>query len=279
MQQSRGRRLTPQDHEEDERVVYCGLETDSHSRSLLLSRDDASSPVQSRHAATAAKTKAARDGQCCHRMYPRHHLSLFDIVDVEDSEDEAGAEKSNPFESLLLQQQTTRQTEVAEVPPEAEMSVSWNDVGTGYMESSRIKATGDQSKKTEENRDSGRMSSFKKISSHSCENEETSCLRPKSMQESEEFTTRFRSAGDKKKLGFEAAESRPARWSSRKPSAVDTKNRRKSLSGIQRQRLQVEANVAKRRKSMPVNLLDPHVSHNRASEDEKFVMFKQTQLN
>ena len=79
MQQSRGRILTPQDHEEDERVVYCGLESDSRSRNLLLSCEDGSAPVQSRYAASAATTKAARDGQCGHRMYPRHHISLFDI--------------------------------------------------------------------------------------------------------------------------------------------------------------------------------------------------------
>ena len=161
---------------------------------------------------------------------------------VEDSDDEGGAETSNPFESLLLQQQTTKQSVAADVPPETEMRVRWNEADRGPMDSSRIEATGDQLKKTKENRYSGRMSSDRNISRYSCNNEETSCLTLKSMQESEGVST----TGGKKKLGFEAAESRPARWSSRKPSAVDTKNRRRSLSGIQRQRLQVEANAAKR---------------------------------
>jgi hypothetical protein len=53
--------------------------------------------------------------------------------------------------------------------------------------------------------------------------------------------------GGGKKLGFEAADSRPARWSTRaKPSAADTNNRRKSLSAIQKRRSQLEISAAKR---------------------------------
>ncbi|KAL3661499.1 hypothetical protein V7S43_013259 [Phytophthora oleae] len=79
--------------------------------------------------------------------------------------------------------------------------------------------------------------------------------------------TRVR-AGGKKKLGFEAAGSRPERWSTRKTSATDTKNRRKSLGAIQKRRSQLEASAAKRRKSMPPISLGSHVAHSQSSADD-----------
>ncbi|KAG1684310.1 hypothetical protein DVH05_011414, partial [Phytophthora capsici] len=75
-------------------------------------------------------------------------------------------------------------------------------------------------------------------------------------------------AGGKKKLGFEAAGSRPERWSTRKTSARDIKNRRKSLGEIQKRRSQLEVSAAKRRKSMPPILLGSQVAQNQSSADD-----------
>ena len=168
---------------------------------------------------------------------------------VEDSGDEAGEDVHfNPFESLLRQQQKLIQKTTEAVAPRTEEVVTCcSDTETRHVDSSRTVATGDQSKKkkTKEKRGRERDASRESSSYDSYSNRGLTCSILKPNQTSDRLIADVNTSVDRK-LGFEAAESRPARWSSRKPSAADTKNRRKSLSGIQRRRSQVEADDAKR---------------------------------
>uniref|UniRef100_H3HBZ4 Uncharacterized protein n=1 Tax=Phytophthora ramorum TaxID=164328 RepID=H3HBZ4_PHYRM len=150
MRRGGGRRLARYEGEDEERVVYYDLDTDSHSCNLLLSPDAVPAPSQPR--ATSTTTADGLKGGS--QIFARQQQPLFNL---DESGDEAEQEEENPFASLLQQ----RQQQTAD---EAE----------------------------------------------------------------------------------EESDSRPARWSTRKPSAADTKNRRKSLSAIQQRRSQLEAASSKR---------------------------------
>ncbi|KAF1782994.1 Leucine-rich repeat domain, L domain-like [Phytophthora cactorum] len=108
-------------YEDDERVVYYDLETDSHSRDLMLSPDAVSAPAQPRVATTTA-TKAAGEGGGS-QVFPRQQQPLFNL---DDSGDEAEGEDENPFATLLQQQQQTQQTAtLAAEADEAACRISW----------------------------------------------------------------------------------------------------------------------------------------------------------
>lgn len=156
---------------------------------------------------------------------------------VDDSGDEA-EEEGNPFASLLQQQQQTQKAATS-VAPQTEEASSRGDEERSHEHSSLAVETGVSSKEEIGRRAGGRGGT------HSISNGGNPRSILKRSQQPNGSTAGV-SATSNKKLGFESADSRPARWSTRKPSAADTKNRRKSLSAIQKRRSQLEASAAKR---------------------------------
>ncbi|KAI9913854.1 hypothetical protein PsorP6_006114 [Peronosclerospora sorghi] len=195
--------------EEDERVVYYELEANPHNRNLLMIPDDAHATVQSH------EMGAAGDGTS-HLIFPRQQHYLFNI---DHSGDEVNEE--NPFDFLLQQQMHKKQT----CANEETSHTSSTMVVTSTTPSNRPDCTRRQTNSEE---------GGKPIPILKQKQQPTGCT--------------GRSSQNSKKLVFEAANSRPARWSARKPSAVDTKNRRKSFGAIQKRRTQPEAFVAKRQR-------------------------------
>ncbi|KAH7488069.1 uncharacterized protein KRP23_2027 [Phytophthora ramorum] len=201
MRRGGGRRLARYEGEDEERVVYYDLDTDSHSCNLLLSPDAVPAPSQPR--ATSTTTADGLKGGS--QIFARQQQPLFNL---DESGDEAEQEEENPFASLLQQRQQQTADEAEE-------------------ESGRA-ASGTSHKK-----------SFLHAGASA-----TAASGSASMEDEGQRTMSNNSTAD----------SRPARWSTRKPSAADTKNRRKSLSAIQQRRSQLEAASSKRRKSMPPTL-------------------------
>ncbi|GMG14724.1 unnamed protein product [Phytophthora fragariaefolia] len=198
------------EEEEDERVVYYDLDAGSHSRDLLLSPDAASAPAQPRVVSASAPNAAAEAG--------------------DDSEDEAEGkeEQENPFATLIQQHKAVK-------PPEAR-AISTGGRASGGRLNSLLHTVGAVPKEIAERRAGCRVN-------RSNGNTAGRSILKQSQQQNS-FIAR---AGTKKKLSFEAAGSRPARWNTQKPSHADTNNRRKSLSAIQqKRRSQLEAASAKR---------------------------------
>ncbi|KAG7388474.1 hypothetical protein PHYPSEUDO_012535 [Phytophthora pseudosyringae] len=246
MRRRGGRRPAPYEDEEDERVVYYDLEAGSHSHNLLLSPDAVSAPAQPR-----AVTTAAREGGGT-QIFPRQQQHLFNL---DDSGDEA-EEEENPFATLLQQPQQPQKT--AKPAAEADAATISGTAGKDQENSFlHVAATAIGEKETgrravdrgSTSRTDNRRSILKHTQQHSVSTDRVG-------------------TGNKKKLGFEAADSRPERWSTRKPSAADTKNRRKSLGAIQKRRSQLEASASKRRKSMPASLSESQVTQNGSSVDD-----------
>ncbi|CAH0485692.1 unnamed protein product [Peronospora farinosa] len=232
--------------EGEERVVYYDLDAESHRRNLRLVPDAVAVPARPR-IAVSAPTKVAEE-RSGHQVFPRQQLPLFSL---DDSGNEADEEK-NPFESLL-QQQTPKVTE--SVALDAEKDTSRRIAGRNHNNSAVAIGASSSEKQQAISRGSTLGNSG---------NEDN--LRPilKRNQQHNGHTARDNST-IRKKLGFEAAHSRPTRWSSRKPSPTDTKNRRKSLSAILKRRSQLEVS---RRKSMPANMSDSRVAQNRSTLDD-----------
>ncbi|KAG2766093.1 hypothetical protein PC129_g3106 [Phytophthora cactorum] len=249
-----GRRLAP--YEDDERVVYYDLETDSHSRDLMLSPDAVSAPAQPRVATTTA-TKAAGEGGGS-QVFPRQQQPLFNL---DDSGDEAEGVEENPFATLLQQQQQTQQT--ATLAAEADEAAC---VGTTseYHGNSLVSVAAT----TKEETGRGAIGRGGTRIGNTNGGNRRSIL--KHSHQRSVMATRVGTGAKAKKLGFEAAGSRPDRWSTGKPSSADTKNRRKSLGAIQKRRSQLEASAAKRRKSMPAGLSGSQTTQNRSSVDGNF---------
>ncbi|KAK1932387.1 hypothetical protein P3T76_012381 [Phytophthora citrophthora] len=258
-------RLALHDAEEDERVVYYDLEAGAHSRNRLVPPNAASAHAQTRPAVTKVSGTASSEGGSY--IFPRKQQTLFHLgkfsgnyshlvrllvslttfVGVDDSGDEA--EDENPF-ATLLQQQQTQQT--VEPVPER------NEGATQQSTEIRI----ERPVPDVEQRNGGLANTNGNGGN-----------RRSILKDSQQLSTgisRVR-AGGKKKLGFEAAGSRPERWSTRKTSATDTKNRRKSLGAIRKRRSQLEASAAKRRKSMPPISLGSQVDRNQSSTDDNMI--------
>ncbi|ETK83374.1 hypothetical protein F441_11669 [Phytophthora nicotianae CJ01A1] len=246
-----GRRRAPR--EDDERVVYYDLEADSHSRDLLMSPDAVSASTQPR-ATTKTAITASGDGS---QIFPRQQQALFNL---DDSGGEAEEEEENPFATLLQQQQQTHKT--ATLAVESDKAMSGNETARECHDSSLVSvaATGDSSK-MEARRRAGTSRDINGGSRRSI---------LKYSQQRSVLATRVGTGVTKKKLDFEAAGSRPDRWNTRKPSAADTKNRRKSLGAIQKRRSQLEASAAKRRKSMPGGFSGSQSIQTRSSMDGSF---------
>ncbi|KAG6610753.1 uncharacterized protein IUM83_08166 [Phytophthora cinnamomi] len=224
LRRSGGRRRAQLDEEEDERVVYYDLDAGSHSRNLLLSPDAAAAPAQPR-----ASAVNEADGS---HIFPRQQQPLFNLDDsADEAEEKEQQEQENPFATLIQQQQTHK--------PAATERTSTRSQAGGRANSFLQVDT-----RTE---DAGRRPAA------TSSNAVGRSILKRSQPHNGVATTR----GVNKKLSFEAADSRPARWSTQKPSAADTKNRRKSLSAIQKRRSQLEAASAKRRKSMSPTLSGP----------------------
>ncbi|KAG6971955.1 hypothetical protein JG687_00001746 [Phytophthora cactorum] len=219
-------------YEDDERVVYYDLETDSHSRDLMLSPDAVSAPAQPRVATTTA-TKAAGEGGGS-QVFPRQQQPLFNL---DDSGDEAEGVEENPFATLLQQQQQTQQT--ATLAAEADEAAC---VGTTseYHGNSLVSVAAT----TKEETGRGAIGRGGTRIGNTNGGNRRSIL--KHSHQRSVMATRVGTGAKAKKLGFEAAGSRPDRWSTGKPSSADTKNRRKSLGAIQKRRSQLEASAAKR---------------------------------
>ncbi|RMX64211.1 hypothetical protein DD238_006026 [Peronospora effusa] len=243
--------------EEEERVVYYDLDAESHNRNLRLVPDAVAVPARPRIAVSAsavvAPTKVVEE-RSGHQIFPRQQLPLFSL---DDSGNEADEEK-NPFESLL-QQQTPKVTEL--VALDAEKDASCRIAGRNHNNSAVAIGASSSEKQQAISRGSTLGNSGNGDN-----------LRPilKRNQQHNGHTARDNSTS-RKKLGFEAAHSRPTRWSTRKPSSTDTKNRRKSLSAILKRRSQLELIVAtSRRKSMPANMSDSRVAQNRSTLDDSW---------
>ncbi|POM80658.1 Hypothetical protein PHPALM_1478 [Phytophthora palmivora] len=224
MMRRRGRRPAQYEDEEDERVVYYDLDDGSHDRNLLLTSDAVSAPAQSRAAAVSGDVGG-------NQIFTRQQQQpLFNLDDSECEEEE------NPFATLLQQQQVQNAAKSAVEVEEA--ATSGNVRGHHISSVSMARGTGVLPKEQAPRQPVGRGGSHRSILKDSQHNAATSRI----------------SANNKKKLGFEVAGSRPDRWSTKKPSVIDAKNRRKSLGAIQKRRSQLEASAAKRRKSMPASL-------------------------
>ncbi|KAG6975927.1 hypothetical protein JG688_00001886 [Phytophthora aleatoria] len=217
-------------YEDDERVVYYDLETDSHSRDLMLSPDAVSAPAQPRVATTTA-TKAAGEGGGS-QVFPRQQQPLFNL---DDSGDEAEGEDENPFATLLQQQTQQTATLAAEADEAACVGTTSEYHGNSLV--SVAATTKEETGRGAIGRGGTRIGNInggnrRSILKHS--------------HQRSVMATRVGTGAKAKKLGFEAAGSRPDRWSTGKPSSADTKNRRKSLGAIQKRRSQLEASAAKR---------------------------------
>ncbi|KAE9118268.1 hypothetical protein PF005_g8669 [Phytophthora fragariae] len=219
-----------EDEDDDERVVYYDLDADSHTRNLLLS------PVA--ESAPRSAPQASADAQ----IFPRQQPPLFSLDDSGDEAEET-EEQENPFATLIQQQQAAK-------PAQDEAA---GDRGNSFLQ---VSATA-----TSEDDAAGQSRGRVDISTNN------SVGRPilKRRQEVKGFNAQVTT---KKKLGFESADSRPTRWSTQKPSAADTKNRRKSLGAIQKRRSQLEAASAKRRKSMSPSLSGPRTAQLTSNLDD-----------
>ncbi|CAH0475290.1 unnamed protein product [Peronospora belbahrii] len=241
--------------EENECVVYYDLDAESRSRSLLRTSKATSISVQSPVEVIAA-TKGVRE-LSGHQIFPRQHTPLFNL---DDSEDEA-TEGKNPFESLL-QQQTQTTTKSVELIQEKASSREIAERSHGVSLVTAVNGIVLNEKIGQE-----AISKDSKTFKSSC-NEDNLYSTWKHSQQANELKA-IANTKSTKKLGFEAADLRPVRWSTRKVAPSDTKNRRKSLNAISKRRSQLETSIAKRRKSMPMNLSDSRVAHNQASLNDR----------
>ena len=147
---------------------------------------------------------------------------------IDDSGNEADEDK-NPFESLLEQQ---TQKVIKSVAPQTESLASHRV--PRKINSSSLLAVAISASSSEKQEAFSRNSTLRNRG-----NDDNLCPILKRNQQLNGHTAKAKTTSSKK-LGFEAAHSRPVRWSTRKPSPTDTKNRRKSLSAIQKRRSQLE---------------------------------------
>ncbi|GMF24179.1 unnamed protein product [Phytophthora lilii] len=212
--------------EDDERVVYYDLDAGSHSRNLLLSPDAAPAPSQARAKAAAAKAAAEGGGS---QIFPRQQQPLFNLGGFGDE-----AEEENPFATLIQQQQQKAKPVTTNAAPSC--GAAAKDSGNSILQAETAVPTASDAALAG-------PPARGKVGTKSSGGSRGSILKHSQRESGKTLVSK---ASGSKKLGFEAADSRPARWSTRKPSAMDTNNRRKSLSAIQKRRSQLEASSAKR---------------------------------